>query len=160
MSLSGYLLSLTALVVIASVSQMILPDGRLKKTSKVIFCLVLITCLLKPIFVNLTFDLNFDFDTSSSTQTIDQTSICQIDKLKSEEIENYAKTILDKENIPYEDVNVELLSGSTNLNLKKIAVKLNKSRIKDESEHINITRKTICILKERLSLNEEVIEVE
>ena len=156
MSFTSYLLSLTALVVITAVSQMILPDGRLKKTSKTIFCLVLITCMIKPVIVS----ESFDFDFSYANLAIDENAVYRIDTLKTEEIKEYLVKILDKEGIPYKNVDIVLYDDLLNAKIKKVIVKLNKSRIKDESEHINITRKTICLLKETLSVDDEVIIVE
>lgn len=155
MTLSGYLLGITAIVIISSVCQVILPDGRMKKTTKIIFGLILITVIVKPVFSG----LELDYDEYEELSP-DRSAVMKILDIQSDEKVVEIKKLLNKEEIPYENVFVETKIQESKLILKKVIIKLNKLRIKDESEHINITRKTFEILEKSLSIPKEVIVIE
>lgn len=155
MTLSGYLLGITAIVIISSVCQVILPDGRMKKTTKIIFGLILITVIVKPVFSG----LELDYDKYDELLP-DRSAVMKILDIQSDEKVVEIKKLLNKEGIPYENVFVETKIQESELILKKVIIKLNKLRIKDESEHINITRKTFEILEKSLSIPKEVIVIE
>lgn len=155
MTLSGYLLGITAIVIISSVCQVILPDGRMKKTTKIIFGLILITVIVKPVFSG----LELDYDKYDELLP-DRSAVMKILDIQSDEKVVEIKKLLNKKGIPYENVFVETKIQESELILKKVIIKLNKLRIKDESEHINITRKTFEILEKSLSIPKEVIVIE
>lgn len=157
MNLFKYLTTAAAISLITAVTQMILPDGKMKKTIKVVFQLILIVCLVKPLF-NGVDDFNLEFNKSEIA--LDYSAINSIFENKIDLLENDCEKALEKEGIL--GVKITILKGNDEniFTIEKVIVNFDNLRITAENEHIDITRKTVILLCELLSVNEEVIIIE
>lgn len=157
LNLFKYLTTAAAISLITAVTQMILPDGKMKKTIKVVFQLILIVCLVKPLF-NGVDDFNLEFNKSEIA--LDYSAINSIFENKIDLLENDCEKALEKEGIL--GVKITILKGNDEniFTIEKVIVNFDNLRITAENEHIDITRKTVILLCELLSVNEEVIIIE
>ncbi len=157
MNLFKYLTTAAAISLITAVTQMILPDGKMKKTIKVVFQLILIVCLVTPLF-NGVDDFNLEFNKSEIA--LDYSAINSIFENKIDLLENDCEKALEKEGIL--GVKITILKGNDEniFTIEKVIVNFDNLRITAENEHIDITRKTVILLCELLSVNEEVIIIE
>lgn len=157
LNLFKYLTTAAAISLITAVTQMILPDGKMKKTIKVVFQLILIVCLVTPLF-NGVDDFNLEFNKSEIA--LDYSAINSIFENKIDLLENDCEKALEKEGIL--GVKITILKGNDEniFTIEKVIVNFDNLRITAENEHIDITRKTVILLCELLSVNEEVIIIE
>lgn len=157
LSLFKYLATVGAIALITTVSQMILPVGKMKKTVKVVFQLILIVSLITPILGN---SVDFDLGFTSSVIAVDDRAVNQINEERSNIIGETCEKALEKEGILGVKVRIIKSNDEDNFVIKKVIVNFDDLRITTENEHINITRKTVNLLCDLLSVNSEVIVIE
>ncbi len=157
MSLFKYLATVASIALITTVSQMILPDGKMKKTVKVVFQLILIVSLITPLLGN---NVDFDLSFEKTEIAVDDMAVNQISEERSKVIAEKCEKALEKEGIAGVKVSIFRNNDDRNFVIKKVIVNFDDLRITAENEHINITRKTVNLLCDLLSLNEEVIVIE
>ncbi len=157
MNLFKYLATVASVALITTVSQMILPDGKMKKTVKVVFQLILIVSLITPLLGN---DVEFDLSFNKTEIAVDDVAINQINEKRSEVIAENCEKALEKEGILGVKVSILKDNDEDSFTIEKVIVNFDDLRITAENEHINITRKTVNLLCDLLSLSEEVIVIE
>ncbi len=139
-----YLKLLIVMVSLVSVALIILPEGRMKKTTCLAFSFVITLTLLSPIK---NFITNYVMDFSSPEYDL------SIEDGYRESIYKYAvKKVLKENQVLVIDVKCEFEGGGSGL-LKKVGIKLDNSVLKDEEEHINIIVKAKECLSDRLKID-------
>ena len=139
-----YLKLLIVLVTLVSISLVILPEGKMKKTTCICFSFVICLTLLSPI-------KNFVLEEVFIDNSVDYNYSLEDDYRQG--IYTYIiKTILTEEGIKVEEVFVEFDYNDLK-KIKKISIKLDKTVLKDEAQHINIIVKAKECLSERLNIS-------
>lgn len=154
MSLSSYILSVLSIAVLISLCQAILPEGRTKLAVKTIFHFILIIAIISPLS-NINKDISIDF--TESKVSVDESAVYEINLQKITYLESDCLKILNKNNVSAEDVEIEFIISDKNYIIEKVTVIFDNSRITDETEHINIIRKTKSLLSDLLAVDEGVI---
>lgn len=157
MSLSDYILSVLSIAVLISLCRAILPDGRTKHAVGTIFHFILIIAIISPLS-NINKDISVDFNTSKVS--IDESAVYEINLQKITYLESSCLKILNQNDVTAEDVEIEFNINDKNYLIEKVTVFFDNSRITDETEHINIIRKTKSLLSELLAVGEGAITVE
>lgn len=138
-----YLKLLIVLVTIVSVVLVVLPEGKMKKTTCICFsfliCLTLLTPVKKFVLEEVYIENNLDYDYS-------------LENDYRQGLYSYIiKQILKKEKIEVEEVFVEFDFNDLK-KIKKISIKLDKSVLKEECQHINIIVKAKECLSKQLNI--------
>lgn len=157
MGLTGYVTVVLSVALIITISQSILPEGRCKNAAKIIFRFILIIAVINPI---LQADFNIDISLKQNDVIVDEKVISYLEEEKISIIENKCAEILKKDGIFVKEIKISAYIRSANYFIEKVTVILDKKRITNESEHINITSKAKSLLSDLLKIDKEVIAVE
>lgn len=158
MNIASYITTLTAVVIITTVSQLILPDGKMKKTAAVIFKVMIIISVVSPVLKSDITDEIFTFETQSITADTEAVENIKSERIKT--LENYCENMLFENDICIDSLKIVLDENTDFITVKKVIVNLSETRITDEDEHINISRKTTELLVEALNVDEEAVFIE
>lgn len=143
-----YLKLLIVLVTLVSVAIVILPEGRMKKTTSICFSFLICLNLLMPI-KSFAFDYLFEVEEHQYDLSMEND---YRKGLYSYAIKNYLK----EEGIVVEEVYIEFEEGQK---IKNIILKLDKSVLKDEEQHINIIVKAKECLSKKLNISFSEISI-
>lgn len=157
MSLSSYLITLTSVAILVTISQLIMPEGRMKGITKIVFQFVLIVTLVSPILSkNVDFNLNYD----SVEFSVDQTAVNYLKEERAKILENECIEKLELEGIKGVKINIQFNRDFDKTYIEKVVLNFDDLVITAQTEHINITRKTVLLVCEMLKVNEGVIIIE
>lgn len=129
-----YIISVVISSVLISLSELIIPQGKLKTVVSTVFSIVLLISMISPLV-----DFNFDeseyvFSNTSESQTENIQNFDEYFDLKAEEYySNRYKNILKENDLICERVIVEI----SKLNIQKIQIFLSNLVIPENNEHIN-----------------------
>ena len=150
MNVSGYLLSVTALIILGEIVRIILPNGKTKKIAETVFSLVVIITLLSPI-MNIK-DLSL-LDGAGSEFFADETYYDYVDLVLENDARVKTVNYLESENFPYSSIEIECEKNS----IKKLIIYCDKMVMDGKNEHINSSEVTMN-LAYILSVDRGVIE--
>ncbi len=129
-----YIISVVISSVLISLSELIIPQGKLKTVVSTVFSIVLLISMISPLV-----DFNFDdseyvFLNTSESQTENIQNFDDYFDLKAEEYySSHYKRLLKENDLICERVIVEI----SKLNIKKIQIFLSNLVIPENNEHIN-----------------------
>lgn len=129
-----YIISVVISSVLISLSELIIPQGKLKTVVSTVFSIVLLISMISPLV-----DFNFDdseyvFSNTSESQTENIQNFDDYFDLKAEEYySSHYKNLLKENDLICERVIVEI----SKLNIKKIQIFLSNLVIPENNEHIN-----------------------
>ncbi len=139
-----YLKLLIVMVTLVSVALIILPEGRMKKTTCIAFSFIITLTLLSPI-KNFITDYVINYTNQEYNYSIEQDYQISV-------YQYVVKQILKENGIKAEDVYLEFDNFQTNV-IKKVGIKLDNSVLNENEEHINIIVKVRECLSERLRID-------
>ena len=129
-----YIISVVISSVLISLSELIIPQGKLKTVVSTVFSIVLLISMISPLI-----DFNFDdseyvFSNTSESQTENIQNFDDYFDLKAEEYySSHYKNLLKENDLICERVIVEI----SKLKIKKIQIFLSNLVIPENNEHIN-----------------------
>lgn len=156
MNLANYLVLLGALVVLTSISQTLLPSGKLKKTVNVVFQITLIIGIISPL-TKITVDFDETFEKTEFA--VDQAAVDTITDYRVELIENNCLEELNKQGVCAKKVEILATKSDAQITIEKVAVILDETIISDENEHIIISQRAVGVISDLLSVDKEAIGV-
>ena len=156
MSLSAYALSVFAVIVVSAVADVMLPDGKTKKTAKAVFSLLITLTLLSPAISLIKGDTPA-FDIQTQYVSVDQDFVDYAVQIAENDYENEIFNLL--KNSGYESIQkVGCEVDGEKRQIIKVEIIYDKSGISGEDEHTYISGiKTVVVNNYRL--NEEVVTV-
>ena len=150
-----YLISVVITAILIALSELILPQGRLKTVINTVFAIVLLLCLISPISDLENFELTEDvFNEQTILPESDDSVVSYFDSRIANYYENEFKKKLFDEDLITERIEVEIC----NTQIVKIQIFLSNLVIPEENSHININV-IRNYLSEILSVDLERIEV-
>lgn len=156
LSLANYLVTIGALAVLTTISQMLLPSGKLKKTVNVVFQIILIISIINPLTK---ISLNFDEKLENKQFNVDQTAVGVITDYRIDVIENNCLKELNKQGVCAKEVEILATKSSVQITIEKVVVILDETSISDENEHIIISQRAVGVISDLLSVDKEAISV-
>lgn len=149
----GYIIKLGSLSILATVSQLILPKGKMKSACKVVFSLLLISSIISSIDV---LDLEFKYHDNESKQYIaNLSSVSQIKDLKIDLLEADCINQLSKNGI--NNAQVSIVSSDNLSSIEHVEINLKNAVIDENFSHININVKAKEIIMSHLNFEGEII---
>ena len=129
-----YIISVVISSVLVSLSELIIPQGKLKTVVSTVFSIVLLISMISPL-VDFNFgDSEYVFSNTSESQTENIQNFDDYFDLKAEEYySSHYKNLLKENDLICERVIVEI----SKLNIKKIQIFLSNLVIPENNEHIN-----------------------
>ena len=159
MTFKAYAISIATIVLISAFGQMILPEGKLKKSANVIFSIILVAFLVVPIAkLDLTDFSSVNID--GVEFEVDESAVVYIQEQRIKNLENICENELSKNCI--DGVEVMIFAECSTAEIKVINVTLNFKNlvIPDESMHININEQAKTIIANLLMVDKGVIIIE
>lgn len=139
MSIKGYVLSVTSVVIISQICEMLLPSGRMKSATKMVFSLITILILVTPILTFFKTVPNIDFSDIESDVYIDQGFVEHAQKTRQKLLEERTEQALKSLGIMSADVDILLECENNVTQIKFVTINLQNSVILEGAEHINKT---------------------
>lgn len=159
MTLKEYLLSISVVSVLTVISQLLLPEGKLKKTSQIIFNFMIILCIINPIISN-KLNLDLTFSREELQIKIDDSAVYLIREQEALNLEKNCQALLNSKGIEGVTVKIKPTNSTEGFSIEKVTLNFDDLRISEESEHINIISKAITIVSDYLSFSKEDIIIE
>lgn len=159
LTVKEYLLSIAVVSVLTVISQLLLPEGKLKKTSQVIFNFIIILCIINPIISN-KLNLDLTFSAEEREMKIDDSAVYLIREQETLNLEKNCQALLNSEGIEGVKVKIQPSNLTEVFSIEKVTLNFDNLRISEESEHINIISKAITIVSDYLSFSKEDIVIE
>ncbi len=158
-SFSQFAIKLSSLAIIITVSKMMLPEGKMKKTVNVVFSLLIILVLVTPILNLKNVEIEKPQIDVSVIQT-DEEFLIYVLNLRVEQLEKIGESALNETGIDKAKVTVFYENVDGKIIIKKVAVNLANAVISDENKHINITEKTKEKLSNVFQIQKEAVIIE
>lgn len=134
---------------------MLMPEGRTKKTVKLVFQLFLIVSIISPIF---SFSIeNLELFNNETDFKVDDNFVYIINNERVTLLEEECENALFKEGLEQIEVKINVDYNSSNLLIKNVVINLENLRISTDNEHINITDKTLKVICDLLGVGKEVV---
>ena len=144
MNITYYALSVFSVIIISAVADIMLPDGKIRKTAKAVFSLMISLTLLSPAIKLISGDAGVPSITAQVFEA-DEDLICHAFDIAKRCYENEIFTLLKDSG--YETINsVECAVDFENRKLEKVMIIYDKSGINDEDEHTYISgmKNVVC----------------
>ncbi len=137
MNVTAYALSVFVVIVLSAVADLMLPDGRTKKTAKAVFSLLITLTLISPAISLIKGDTPvFDFETQYIS--IDYNLVEYVGQIAKNDYESEIFELL--KNSGYDGIEkVECFVDGENRRIIKVVINYDKSGIKKEDEHTYIS---------------------
>ena len=155
--MSGWLIKVTAIKIVTSCAELLLPDGKTKNSCKTVLSLVCLAVLIEPLahFSNFEFDFSKVFnDNSYNDEFVDTTN-----DYYSSLCENEIRKTLEEKGVVCEKCEVVGKIEKGKFNFEKIAVKIKNSVISGKDEHIISNVEIQKLLANLLSVSEDMVFV-
>ena len=116
--MSSWVLSITSIVILTSIISMILPEGRLNKSIKSIFSLLVVLVIIQPFFTLTGKDIDFDTIFSENNITL---QVDYLEYIQSQKITNYqnnCQKILKNYGIDSASVDINYTVNNKQINIE------------------------------------------
>lgn len=156
-SFGVYILSIVGAVVLTSVADIIMPEGKTSKYVKNALSIFLVLIIISPISQMLSGGVNFDnFFETDNIQT-DYSFILKLNEQKAEALEQNTKSHLKQAG--YENITVNILyTGNTEgIKVDYVHLDLTKFEFNANDEHIHIIDNIIKCVSVFLNISKEKI---
>lgn len=133
--LKPYFITIIVTAVALSLSELIIPQSKMKITVKTVFSFVFLLAMIKP-FINFDFsvsDLDFTKDKTSQTYMRQGVMSDNYEKIIAEKYAERYKAVLKENDLICEKINVDYSDGK----IKKIQVYLSNMVIAENNRNIN-----------------------
>ncbi len=133
--LKPYFITIIVTAVALSLSELIIPQSKMKITVKTVFSFVFLLAMIKP-FINFDFsvsDLDFTKDKTSQTYMRQGVMSDNYEKIIAEKYAERYKAVLKENDLICEKINVDYSDGK----IKKIQVYLSNMVIDENNRNIN-----------------------
>ena len=148
--MKGYLISIVIAAVATSLSELVMPQGRLKNTVRVVLAICLTAVMVAPLS-------SFDFSTALSADT-DIATDANFENFIDESMKNYYEKQFKKRLLECDLVTDKIYVEIEGLKKKKAEVYLSNTVMEENGAHINIS-----VIKdyvaEALSLDGDILSV-
>ena len=151
MNVKGYLLSVTALIILSEISRMLLPKGKTRRVVEVAYSLVVIITLISPV-IKLG-ELYVGGGDAPAFQA-DENYFYYADSIYAGTMEKQVKKFLDEKGFPYSSVKVDCERFS----IKKLTIYCDEKVIKENFSHIDSSEVTIE-LSSLLNIDAEAVRI-
>lgn len=155
-----WLLSVTAVVLLSVLLELLLTEGKIKKYVSGVIRLVVIVVVFVPVikFVKSDFDWMDIFPQTEVSQTVvDENTLAFIDGMKREEAEKEVENKLSSVGIKDADVNIYTYDDGEKITISYISVDLYAAVITGYEENIILTEKIKETVGEILTVSEDKI---
>lgn len=158
MSLTGYLLSLSAIAMLTSLTEMVLPSGRTKQAVVAVYSMLLLLVIVSPLIKLKNRDFSVLTFADNGGYNIDYEYKDYATQVAVDLAENKALTALEKAGYGGVEVTVltEVVNGETIV--KNILINLKNLVILQDGAHINKTE-VIQIVANCLSVDERAVVI-
>ena len=133
--LKPYFITIIVTAVALSLSELIIPQSKMKITVKTVFSFVFLLAMIKP-FINFDFSVsNLDFTKDKTSQTYMRQGVISdnYEKIIAEKYAERYKAVLKENDLICEKINVDYSDGK----IKKIQVYLSNMVIAENNRNIN-----------------------
>lgn len=137
MSLKSYALSVTAVIIIATISDMLLQNGRMKKISRLVFSVISTLVFISPILQLVKSEAQINDLITVNEYEIDESFIVYCLEVRKEMVENDVQSLLKSMNIDKAKVTCIIEKKQDKYEVKNILINLEQSVIIGENKHIN-----------------------
>lgn len=156
MSLSGYALSVFTIIIISAIADMLLPEGKLRKTAKTVFSLIITLTLISPIIKLVKGDVNIGLPEYEQIQ-IDSAFVDYVNYISKTDYEKLIFDTLEFNNIENVKSVACDIDDKSKL-IKIIEIIYDKDGISGEDLHKYISE-VKSILVDAFNVSEEVVSV-
>ena len=159
LTLKSYVICLTAVSLMAVFAQMILPDGKLKKSSNIVFSIVLILSIIAPLKKLDLSAIRIELEPIDSIK-VDQAAVHYIEEQRIKNLEEICKNELSKNSIEGVIVDITANFESNNIVINSVKMNFYNLVIPENLSHINITEQAKTIISNLLTIDKGVIIID
>ncbi len=159
MSLKSYAISVAVVVVLTEISDLLLPSGRMKSATKMVFSLITVLVFASPVITFFKNDFDFSQIFETGSVEINQEFVDYSNDVREELFEDIAVNALKKDGFDDFSVKVECENIGGVVNIKKVELNFENSVIIDESWHIHKTKATETLVN-ALGIDKKVVTVD
>ena len=155
--MKSWVLSVGAAIIITTIITIILPEGKLGKTIKFVFSIMVMLIMIKPIVYIKNKDFNIDTSLVYNEINYQNDYLSYISKTKAAKFEQNCNKILENNGINNADVLIEYSEdGQGGLIIE--CVKINLFNVNDDNTQI-LTKTVINEIKNFLNVDEKIIKI-
>lgn len=155
--MKSWVLSVGAAIIITTIITIILPEGKLGKTIKFVFSIMVMLIMIKPIVYIKNNDFNIDTSLVYNEINYQNDYLSYISKIKAAKFEQNCNKILENNGINNADVLIEYSEdGQGGLIIE--CVKINLFNVNDDNTQI-LTETVINEIKNFLNVDEKIIKI-
>ncbi len=155
--MKSWLISVAAIIIATSCSEILLPSGKIKNSCKTVLAMVCVAVFAQPL-INLS-GLTVDFSQAFEYDGVDLNYVQSTEQYYCDIFESEVVLFLDKKGVICTECSVTGNLTDGNFTVEKVFVKVEKSVICGEDEHIISIVEIKSMLAAELALPIEKVEV-
>ncbi len=159
--MKSWILSVCCISLFTTVFSLLLPKGKLEKTIKSVFSLLVLFIMLQPL-INIKFnDIDLGYIFSSSEIYYQNDFIDYVNREKVYLLENNCQKIIEEQGIPNTKVIIEYTnSNDGQVILEKVFLNFSNSEFIENKEHIYLIDKAKNAVVEYLNVSKEMVVID
>lgn len=156
-SFGMYIMSVVGAVVLATVAEVLMPEGKTAKYVKSAVSIFLVLIIISPISKMLSGEVSFKDIFGSEITTVDYRIISKINESKADALEDNTEKHL--KSCGYENINVNILytGGKEGIKVDYVHIDFTKFEFKESGAHIHIIDNIVDIVSVYLGVAKENI---
>lgn len=155
-----FLLSISSIILIFSILNLILPHGKISKSISSVFGILLLLVIIKPI-INLkeSGSILYNF-TENNEIVIDEEYLYYVTHSRVNQIKNNVNNILNENGIEKSVITIDYdVDEDFSIKINKIYVDLRNSVIISNKEHIDVIESVLKEITSKINIEKNMVEI-
>ena len=158
--MKDWIISVSAVVIITAIVTLILPEGKMGKYVKSIFCILILLTIIKPLVFLKDLEFNYESILTKNAIVLQEDFIGYTLEKQVNQTINKCKNLLEDIGVNDPTINIDYtIDSNFNPNIRQVIVNLKNSVIISDKEHIDIIKEVKNIISSYLFIEKNLVMV-